>query len=98
MKKKIITITLYFFMDTSKKDLPKKKPSAFDKVFLGIVIGGAVGSVVGATMSNKDIREKVRKKIADSSDSLQDIIKEHSQAPKKKSFWHKLHAFFIKKK
>lgn len=85
-------------MDTSKKDLPPKKTSAFDKVFLGIVIGGAVGSVVGATMSNKDIRNKVRKKIAESSDSLQEIIKESSNIKKKESFWHKLHTFFVKKK
>jgi len=83
-------------MGKEEENQKKKKRSTLDKILLGIVVGGAIGSVIGATVSNKEIREKVRQKMCDTSDTIKEIVS--GEEKEKKSFWHFLHKFFVRKK
>lgn len=88
-------------MNEEKKSSGKLKKirKKVDKVLLGFIVGGAVGLILGMTFapkSGKETRKIIGEKSRETWERISEVLEEQ-KPPKKRSIWHVLHDFFVKK-
>lgn len=99
-------ISMMVFFSFKMTPVPSRKSKkgvkkTLDKLLLGVVIGGAVGSILGVTLapkSGKETRKMISQKSSQTWQKISRVIEEKGGESEKKSFWHTLNRWFVRKK